>query len=303
MTKGPGFLWENPVIVKEIRTRMRGIRVVILLTTHLLLLGIAIGLAYWIYFSAASNSANLSNRAAFGKALFGVVIAIELIMVSFVSPALTGGAVSSERERQTFDLVRVTRLSAERFVTGKYFSGLGLVLLLLVTSLPLMGPAFSIGGVEWSEVILGVLIVLSSAIAFSALALLLSCLIRRTMINVAITYALTIFLVFGIPVLLLIFLIAFQNIFFGNTSRLSLPLEVILMVIGWISICVSPIATIIASELILSEQHNLFYATLPISGTHQIILPSPWIPLLIFYLLFGLTAILISIQIVRQPEK
>ncbi len=35
--------------------------------------------------------------------IFGLLVWMELVMISFTSPALTSGAISLERERQTFD--------------------------------------------------------------------------------------------------------------------------------------------------------------------------------------------------------
>ena len=57
------------------------------------------------------NFANVVGRYAFGKAIFGLIVWLELVMISFTAPALTSGAIALERERQTFDLLKVTLLN------------------------------------------------------------------------------------------------------------------------------------------------------------------------------------------------
>ena len=72
MTPGqyhPPF-WKNPVIVKEVRTRMRGYRAVLLLTAHLVVLALVIGLAYLFIRSSLTTIGNLEQRRTFGKASF-----------------------------------------------------------------------------------------------------------------------------------------------------------------------------------------------------------------------------------------
>ena len=117
-------VWKNPVIVKDVRTRMRGMKTYILITSHLIFLTIALIVAYILFSSSLTTSGNLEERRIFGKSIFGLLIFFELVMISFVAPALTSGSISSERERQTFDLLRVTLLPSGQLVVGKFLPGL-----------------------------------------------------------------------------------------------------------------------------------------------------------------------------------
>ena len=209
--------WKNPVIIKEVRIRMRGYRAVLLLTAHLLVLALVVGLAYLFIRSSLTTIGNLEQRRAFGKASFGLIVWMELVMISFVAPALTSGAISIERERQTFDLLRVTLLPARSLVWGKYISGLIFVFLLLFTSIPLQGPAFLIGGVQVQEILLAILMLAVTAAWFCALGMLLSSLIPRTLVSATLAYAVTIFLVFGIPIIAVIIGSLFGTLLGGNT--------------------------------------------------------------------------------------
>lgn len=306
MTSGPYRqpIWRNPVIVKEVRTRMRGYRAVLLLTAHLVVLALVIGLAYLFFRSALTSVGNLEQRRIFGKAAFGLIVWMELVMISFVAPALTSGAISVERERQTFDLLRVTLLSAPSLVWGKYISGLIFIFLLLFTSIPLQGPAFLIGGVLAQEILLATLILAVTAIGFCALGMLFSSLIPRTLVSATLSYAVTIFLVFGIPIIAVIIGTLFGALIGGNTpGQISPQTQALLIILGWVVVSFTPMASMVGTEVILLDQHSLFLAEIPLSNGAKMFLPSPWLPYVVIYLLFSLAAIWLSIQLVKQKEN
>ncbi len=296
--------WKNPVIVKEVRTRMRGYRAILLLTAHLVVLAMIVGIAYLFFRSALTSIGNLEQRRVFGKAAFGLIVWMELVMISFVAPALTSGAISVERERQTFDLLRVTLLPAHSLVWGKYISGLIFIFLLLFTSIPLQGPAFLIGGVQVQEILLATLMLAVTAIGFCALGMLFSSLIPRTLVSATLSYAVTIFLVFGIPIIAVIIGTLFGTLIAGNPpDQISPQTQGLLIAIGWVVISFTPLASMVGTEVILLDQHNLFLAEIPLSNGAKMVLPSPWLPYVIVYLLFSLAAIWLSIQLVNRKEN
>jgi ABC-type transport system involved in multi-copper enzyme maturation permease subunit len=303
ITSSP-LLWNNPVIMKEVRTRMRGNRAFLLVTAHLLILVTAIALAYLFFRSALTSTGNLEERRIFGKAVFGLIVWIELVMVSFVAPALTSGAITSERERQTLDLLRVTLLPARSLVVGKFISGLFFLFLLLFTSIPILSPAFLIGGVLPQEVCLAIVILSVTTVGFSALGMLLSSLFRHTIQSTAATYAISITLVFGIPIIAVIILILLSTATRSEIlNQLSPAGQVILILLGWAIVCLTPFATIIGTEVILLEQESLLLARIPLGSGETFILPSPWIIYLLIYLLFSFAALWLSSELVRRRDQ
>jgi ABC-type transport system involved in multi-copper enzyme maturation permease subunit len=83
----------------------------------------------------------------FSKLIFGVLVIFELVMITFIAPALSAGSFSLEKERHTYDLLRITVLSEKALVYGKFASTLSFILLLLLTSIPMLSPAFMINWV------------------------------------------------------------------------------------------------------------------------------------------------------------
>src|SRR3990172_3223393 len=130
-------LTRNPVVLKELRGRMRGARAFVLLTFHILVMSGFITLLYTAYTASANTPYSGFDRQLLGKIVFGGVVGMELLLVCFITPAFTVGAISGERERQTYDLLRTTLLPARSLVLGKLTAAMSFVLLLLLASLPL----------------------------------------------------------------------------------------------------------------------------------------------------------------------
>lgn len=294
------WIWKNPVMVREIRTRMRGNRAFVLLTAHLIILGLFILLSYLTFRSTITSSWSLEDRRIFGKAVYGLIVWLELVMVSFIAPALTSGSISTEREHQTFDLLRMTLLNARNLVLGKFISGLIFIFLLLFTSIPLQSLAFLSGGVLPEEIVLGVLILTVSAITFCAVGIFFSAIFTRTLVSTIMSYAIAIFLVFGIPIALLIVLILLTNSSGVTIDQLTPLSQTFVIFIGWMLVSSTPLATIIGTEAVLLDQQSIFMAHIEISNQLSVSLPSPWIPFAVFYLSLTILMLISCVRLVRN---
>ena len=166
----------NPVVIKELRGRMRGPRAFIVLTVYLLLMSTLRHAAVRRVCRVDQQRLQRDQRAG-GRANLcsAAVVGIELLLVCFIAPAFTAGAISGERERQTYDLLRTTLLSASSLVLGKLASALSYILLLLVAAFPLQSLAFLLGGVAPEEVLIASGLLVATALlvrrvaAFSSL--------------------------------------------------------------------------------------------------------------------------------------
>ncbi len=296
-------LRKNPVVVKEMRARMRGNRAFLLLTIYLGILSLLVALVYFAFTQSTSAVNSVNERQVFGKTIFGIVVFMQLLTISFVSPALTAGAISSEREHQTYDLLRTTLLSGRALVWGKFFSGLLFVLLMLFAALPLQSLAFLFGGIAAEEFIIATILLIVSAIAFCAAGVFFSSFIRRTLISTVLAYGFAIILVFGLPMFLFLVLGLFNAFFNGMGSQISNAGEIFLFIGGWLLVSVNPLATAVATEVVLMEEQSAFLFTLPLPSGVSVTLISPWIPYVIFYLIVSLVLLWLSVRFVRRVEK
>src|SRR5690348_10305973 len=180
---------------KEFRLRMRSWRSLLIITVYLAALAAA-GLGTIRSIGESGVNSGL-NAAAIGPQIFGALAEFQLILIAFVTPALTAGAIAGEKERQTYELLLTTRLSSVSIVLGKLLTSLAYVVLLLLLSLPLFAMAFLFGGIGLKQLGLTFLILLVAALAIGSISLLVSALIRRVQIATALSYVLVFALVLG----------------------------------------------------------------------------------------------------------
>jgi ABC-2 type transport system permease protein len=271
----------NPVTIKELRGRMRGRRAFAVLTLYLLALGALITLVYLAYVSGSTSPGSTSARTA-GKGLFAAILAVQVFLVLFIGPAFTAGSISGERERQTFDLLRTTLLSAQSFVLGKLLSALSYVLLLVLVSIPMQSIAFLLGGLSPVELVISQVLILVAAVTYAMYGLWCSATLRTTLAATVTTFSGTFFITFGIPLFFFAAALVLGPI---SVTALSVApfLESLLLYGGLILSATNLPATLIVSELILLEFNTVFLFTEFVGGT-RIWLFSPWPLFILFHL-------------------
>lgn len=291
-------LFQNPVTVKELRSRMRGRRAFVVLTGYLIFMGGFIALVYGLFVAtSSSNPFGPSSRQA-GKAVFAAVVGVESFLVLFIGPALTASAITGEKERQTYDLLRTTLLPARSLVRGKLLSALSYLLLLVIASIPLQSIAFLLGGVSPIEVVLSQLLVVVTAVAYAQLGLFFSTYLRSTLVASITTFAVALVLTVGTPLVVAIITGLFGSVVFGPMTP-SWTIQALLLYGGIALAATNLPATLIVSELFLLEQDSLFFYRDYISG-HLVYLVSPWVLYLIFFTLLFLILYLATVRRVRR---
>jgi ABC-type transport system involved in multi-copper enzyme maturation permease subunit len=208
------WLVPNPILVKELRSRMRGSRAFITLTITLgsmafMMLGLVSLLT-----SLGNMSSNLLSPQ-IGQILFQGLINFELLMVCAVTPAITAGALSSEREKLTLEMLLATPLGAARLVWGKLISALSYVFLLIFAAVPLSSLVFTFGGVAPIDLLKALLVLIVVTITLGIYGLFLSALLGRTGRATVISFISVMVLAIG-PLVSI-----FISALFGN--RVNLP--------------------------------------------------------------------------------
>ena len=167
-------LFDNPVVTKELRRRMRGAKTYWLLFGYVLLLSLILFFSYlgwWAQHSADMQSGGSSAGFTVGRTFFKILFYSQAVMMALITPALTAGAISVEREQRTFELLRGSILRPGAIVWGKLASSVSFVVLLLTSSLPLLSLCFLLGGVSPGEVFFAYLLLMGDAFLFGAIGL------------------------------------------------------------------------------------------------------------------------------------
>jgi ABC-type transport system involved in multi-copper enzyme maturation permease subunit len=281
---------------------MRGARAFIILTVYLLLLACFTSVVYYAYTADAGSAGGGPDMAYLGKVIFASVVIIEIFMVTFITPAFTAGAISGERERQTYELLRTTLLSAPKLVFGKLTAALTFMLLLILAAVPMESLAFVLGGVVWEELAIALVLLLVTAFAFAAIGLLFSAFLRTTLAATVLSYVSALLLTIGLPVMMLIMVGLVDSLIYDMSSK-AWFLEALLMYGVFFVISLSPLSAAVATELMLEEENALFYFWHDIDLTHRIPVPSSWITYCLIYLGLALILLLITVLRVRRQEK
>src|SRR6476620_8970052 len=189
--------------VKELRGRVRGRRAFVVLTFYLLFLG----LFAWAWELVAErtyvqNASLQGGSAAFasaqvGQEVFGALILIETLLVVFLAPAFTSGAISLEREKQTLDMLTTTPISSLAIVVGKLLSALAYVFLLIAASVALTAIVFVFGGVAPDDVVRAYAVLIVSALGLGSMGLFISALMQRPQGATVVTFFTVLFLTLG----------------------------------------------------------------------------------------------------------
>ena len=129
---------------------------------------------------------------------------LQLLITCFTSSSAAVGAISSERERQTFELLRTTLLPARSLVLGKLWAAVLFNLLIILSAIPIASLSFFFGGVTFEEIFIASVVLIVTAIAFSTIGLFFSSLMRRTSQATAVSTVVTLVLTFGVPIFMFI---------------------------------------------------------------------------------------------------
>lgn len=172
-------LGANPIVVKELRSRMRGARAFAILTGVLLLLA---GVSYVFYriVLAATIYTSTPVSPQIGLTLLVGLAVVELLMVCFITPAVTAGAISGEVERLTYEMLLATPLRPASILWGKLISALAYVFLLILAAVPLASLIFIFGGVTLRDMIVVLVILAATAVTLGVIGITLSAWLGRT---------------------------------------------------------------------------------------------------------------------------
>lgn len=184
----------NPVLLKELKVRMRGWKAAGIIALYLMVLtAVAVFIIYTVFTDPYTSS--IDPQVSIG-AYTGLAV-IQFILIMFIVPALTAGAISGEREKQTLDLVLCTRLRPISIITGKLFASTSQTLLLIIASFPLFSMVFLFGGISVKEImqLFGFYIV--TAVTIGSIGIFFSTHLKRTTASTVFTYGTLAFLAFG----------------------------------------------------------------------------------------------------------
>lgn len=187
---------DNPVLTKEMRVRMRGARAYWILFGYLGFLSFVVLSVYYGWRTQVSNlDQGRSDSSIIGQTLFYVLIITQMFLVLFITPAITSGSITLEKEQRTLEMLTMSRMPRGSIIAGKLLAAICFTALLLVSSLPLLSICFMLGSVDPAMLLSAYLMLLFGSFLVGAMGLMWSSIARNTTTAVLFTYT-TQFLLF-----------------------------------------------------------------------------------------------------------
>ena len=172
----------GPVLVRELVTTLRSPKAFAILLGFNACMAAAVLLGWrWAHETPLA-------RADIGRRVFLILSMAQLVLVTLLAPALSSGAITLERERDTLDLLRTTPIGARRLLLEKYLASVVFFILLLLTSTPLTALSILLGGIRPSAVLAATAALLVLVLACGAIGVTASVMFRHTQASLAVTY-------------------------------------------------------------------------------------------------------------------
>lgn len=295
----------NPMLLHELRSVMRNYRAYVVLTVYM---SIVSGIVVFVYIVAsAGGNSGINDSSRVGTALFYIIAGMQILLVSFVTPAYTATALSAERERDTYDLLRLTMLSSGQIVISKLVAAVGYTVLLVLASMPMLSLALLLGGVTGGQMLAALAVIAVSALLYATLGLWVSARTASSTTALIVTYAITLGLVIGISILTLITMPLITDALYGTSAiiRTNPILASVLQLMLIVFISASPISAMVATETNYAETGSLMEIYInPLPGTTvPMLVPAPFLVLTAFYLLATTWLIIATIRHLNRMDR
>src|SRR5690606_12074814 len=212
--------------------------------------------------------------------LFSMMTYIQLGLILFITPGLTAGTISTEREKQTLNILLTTAQTSFQIIFGKMTSSIAFLLLMIVSGLPIYSLVFLYGGVDPLQIVVIFLFYFLTLLAIGSIGVMYSTLIRKTIVSMIVTYGTMIFLA---VVTAFFLLLSIQISTLGTTAPSFSPFSYF-----WASINPAIVMLTLLQPGFAQEIQTMTVIELPL-----------WVGYLVFYSLLTAGAIWLSVKRLR----
>lgn len=272
----------NPVLMKELKLRFRFFKSI---TGIMFYLGALLVFVVGFFMITTQFTGSGYFRPDQSFFLFIMLSILQMALVMFITPGLTAGAISSEREKQTLNMLLMTTQSSWQIILGKLMSSIAFLGLLLVAGLPLYSIVFLFGGVSPLQLITIFFFYFITMLAIGSIGIFFSTYTKRTITSMIATYGSMVFLGGFTAFFFFVGMIIDQTVLMGAGSFSPLTYF-------WASINPGALVITILSGDMANGLYELVGIKIPL-----------WIPYLIFYLAITVITLWLSVRKLRVNMK
>ena len=159
----------NPILLRVVETAGKRRRDLIIRCGYLGLLVMLVVIS--LLPGGTTSGSSLSDLAKSSAVLFQRMSYLQLGLVALLAPIFTAGAITQEKDSQTYDILLTTPLTNGQIVLGSLLSRLFFVVALLVSGIPIFSITQIFGGVAISSIVQSFFIAAATAFVTGALAM------------------------------------------------------------------------------------------------------------------------------------
>jgi len=178
------YLFENPVLQRELVVNLRRTRSFVLLFVYVALLGMLVYAAW-----PAEQRLDMAQPEA-ARRLVNLFFLGQYLLMSLMAPSFAAGAITGEKERKSYEMLLASPITPAAVVLGKMGASLVPLGILMVSSLPIVMLCLPLGGVSPYEVFAAFFAMTVSVALFGLISLWCSSYFVRTSAALVVSYLL-----------------------------------------------------------------------------------------------------------------
>src|SRR5579863_2483215 len=184
-----------PLLAKELIEQAARKRTFVIRVVYATVLFLMASLFFYrtLQFAVQSPLAVLGH----GQEMFAALVGIQFAGIYFFMPAMTCSVITQEKERASLQLLFLTRLGPWTILFEKLLGRLVPMGCFLLLSLPLIGFAYTLGGVSREMLWKGIWLLFLATIQMGTLALMCSAFFRTTTVAFMASYVIAFIMFFG----------------------------------------------------------------------------------------------------------
>ncbi len=176
------YLFENPVLQRELVTNLRMTRGFVLLAAYVGFLGLLVYAAW-----PADQRLDMASSEE-AKKLVDLFFLGQYLLMSLMAPSFSAGAITGEKERKSFEMLIASPVKPGAIVLGKLAASLTPLAELMICSLPIVMLCLPLGGVHPYEVFAAYFAMIVSVGLFGMISLWCSSYFARTSASLVVSY-------------------------------------------------------------------------------------------------------------------
>jgi ABC-type transport system involved in multi-copper enzyme maturation permease subunit len=177
------YVFDNPVMQRELLVNLRMKRAFALLFVYQLVLSAVV-------FFAWPRQTRLDANADQARGLVDMFFLGQYILASLMAPSFAAATITGEKERKTYEMLLASPLRPAAICLGKLLSSLAHLALLIIASLPIVMLCLPLGGVSIYEVLAAYLGLGLSVVTYGMISVACSSYFQRTSASLVASYLL-----------------------------------------------------------------------------------------------------------------